>query len=491
MHGLLKIKPRILHWLRAGISGHPKFQFQSMGVSGHPKFQFQSMGIQRLKGFRLLIFLLGLIFCLRSAQAQTYNQVDSATYKHYQEKDWVELVKIGKSALKQDFDFYYLRMRIGIAYYEMKNFKSAQIHFKKALIFSENDPLALEYLYFAYLLGGQSQQAALLYKSFSTSLQDKIKAPDLNLIDRTSAEYLYNHTFTDDLVNNPATFEGLPYGVRIITRNYHNLNIGLNHNMHPGTSFKHSYTYLGKSNYYYYDDGIDRFGTDGQQVTQHQYYLSPSFTTAGGLVISPAFHFLYVGYQVYSVSGSGGGGDDIVFNDESVNQLLGGLTLQKYQGAFNFSIGGVYSNLNETNQFTGSGSLTWYPTGNLDMYLGTSLFAHIPDLKSSSLELIPNLIFGYGIASKVWIEISGTYGEMRNFAESNGYIVYNGLDWMKYKAIGNIIVPLGKKGSMIYAGTRFAQYENKYISFTTSQPKNQYLISYNSISIFGGISWKF
>jgi hypothetical protein len=125
------------------------------------------------------------------------------------------------------------------------------------------------------------------------------------------------------------------------------------------------------------------------------------------------------------------------------------------------------------------------------MYLGASLYVHMADLNDGGPVLLPDLIFGYGIASRVWLEISGTYGEMRNFSQSNGYIVYNGLDWMKYKVLGNIIVPLGKKGSFIYAGTRFAQYENSYIAFTATEPENQYLLTYNSISIFGGISWKF
>ncbi len=425
--------------------------------------------------------------------------MDSATYQQYLDKNWDGLIKTGKSGIKQDIDFYYLRIRMGIAFYEKKNFKSAQTHFKMALEFNESDPIASEYLYYSYLFGGQTQQAALLYKGFQPSFQEKLQAPGLKIVDRISAEYLYNQTFTDDLIDDPATFEGLPIGARIITRNYHNLNVGLHHNMHPGTSFNHAYTYLGKSNYYYYDDGVDRFGVDGQKVRQHQYYLSPSFTTPGGLVISPSFHFLHIAYQVPSLSGGGGsgggpggvGGENIVFSDESLNQVLGGLSFLKYQGPFRYGFGGIYSNLNDTKQFTASGTLTWYPGGNLNMYLRATMYMHRPDAESINWELIPDFLLGYGIVSKVWIELSGTYGEMRNFSQSNGYIVYNGLDWMKSKVMGNITVPLGKKGSLIYVGARFAQYENSYISFTTTQADDQYLISYNSLSIFGGISWKF
>ena len=103
--------------------------------------------------------------------------------------------------------------------------------------------------------------------------------------------------------------------------------------MHPGTSFTHAYTYLGKSSYYYYNDGTDSIGTEGHKVNQHQYYLSPSFTLRGGLVISPALHFLRVAYQIPDLTGGGfgyGGGTNDAFSKEFENQLVGGLTLAKY-----------------------------------------------------------------------------------------------------------------------------------------------------------------
>lgn len=264
--------------------------------------------------------------------------------------------------------------------------------------------------------------------------------------------------------------------------------------MHPGISFIHAYTYLGKSNYYYYDDGIDLFGADGQKVSQHQYYLSPSFTSEEGLVFSPAFHFLHIAYGVPSIPDGGpgpGGGNSVVFDNESLNQLVGGLSLEKYQGSFSFRIGAMFSNLNLNNQVTGSAGLTWYPPGNMDMYLGAALNAHLADAGEGGTAIIPDLIFGYGIGPKIWIEIFGAYGEMKNYSESNGYIVYNGLDWMNYKVLGNIVLQLTPKGSVIYAGARFARYESQYITFDPALSPDLNNINYNSLSILGGLSWKF
>ncbi len=109
--------------------------------------------------------------------------------------------------------------------------------------------------------------------------------------------------------------------------------------------------------------------------------------------------------------------------------------------------------------------------------------------------MIPDFLIGFGIASRVWMEFSGTYGNMRNYTEGKGYIVYNGLDWMIYKAIGTIIIPITPNGSSIYLGTRFAEFKSQFIPrdvpFDASSGQDINSIISNSISIFGGLSWKF
>ncbi len=441
-----------------------------------------------------LMWIAGFLLLLQPLRAQTFTEVDVQTYQLYLDKDWDGLIRAGREALKTDFDYYYLRMRIGIACYEKKNYKSAQAHFRKALEFSQGDPVASEYLYYAYLFAGQSQQAARLYDRFPDSLRRKIPDAGLKAVDRISVEYLQNHTFTDELIDDPGTFDGLPYGVRIITRNFRNLNLSLKHQMHPGTSLTHAYTYLGKDSYYYYDDGIDRFGVDGQRVNQHQYYLSPSITSDRGFVFSPFFHFLYVSYEVADLSAGGagpGGGTDGLFRKEKETQVAAGANLHQYLGPVSLRVGGLYSNLNRAKQFTGSAGLTWYPLGNLDLYLGASLSAHTEDIGAGGVELIPGMLLGFGMASRVWLELSGSYGDMKNYTAFDGSVVYNGLDWMKYQGLASIIIPLTEKGSRLYVGARYAGYVNSFIPLDTTQPSDLNDLSYNSISIFGGLSWKF
>ena len=70
------------------------------------------------------IIICFLIFIAPNGSAQDINFkfIDSLSYKLYNNADWKELKKISRSGFKNDIDYYYLRMRSGIAYYETGNY---------------------------------------------------------------------------------------------------------------------------------------------------------------------------------------------------------------------------------------------------------------------------------------------------------------------------------------------------------------------------------
>jgi hypothetical protein len=447
-----------------------------------------------------LILILGLGLMVQAVNAQDFLSLDKETYNLYMEKKWDDLIRAGKLGLKQDIDYYYLRMRMGIAFYEQKNYKASQAHFRKALEFNQGDPVASEYLYYAYLFAGQSQQANLLARDFTPSLAEKVDPPSGKFADILALEYLYNFTDTKDILSDPDKyFSELPYGYQLVTLHFSNMNAMLHHQITPGFSLTHAYTYLNKTNYYYYDDGLSRFGTDGQKVVQNQYYISPAFLTRGGLSIAAAFHVLRIRFQApYVVNGGGGPGfgggsnSSLQYTSLISHHFVGGLNLSQSLGRFAIRLGGIYSSINDASQLTGTAGLTWYPMGNLDLYMGTSLNVHNEfNNGETAIEWIPDMLIGFGISSRVWMEFSGSYGKMKNYTEGNGYIVYNGMDWMNYKAIGTVVIPIGPKGSKIYLGARFAEYESRFSPFDPIAGQETNSIITKSISIFGGLSWRF
>ncbi|MCK4919785.1 MAG: hypothetical protein KAS71_01990, partial [Bacteroidales bacterium] len=55
--------------------------------------------------------------------------LDSLSYQQYLQEDWSALIKTTRKAYKNNMDYYYMRMRTGIAYYEKQRYMLAEKHF--------------------------------------------------------------------------------------------------------------------------------------------------------------------------------------------------------------------------------------------------------------------------------------------------------------------------------------------------------------------------
>ena len=132
------------------------------------------------KALIILTIILG-ISRLSYGQKLTVAEVDKKTYDYYLDENWKELKKLGNEALKQGIDFFYLRTRLGLAYYNTKQYRKAAIHFRKALSWYPKDDFSLEYLYYCYLYGGQTADAYKLIGDMSPKLRNKLVNPTKKL----------------------------------------------------------------------------------------------------------------------------------------------------------------------------------------------------------------------------------------------------------------------------------------------------------------------
>ncbi len=441
---------------------------------------------------RALIILLAGI-AAGNAFPQSFTEIDSSTYARYLEGDWDRLVYEGKQAIRKDVDYYYLRMRIGIAYFERQNYRAAAGHFNKALEFSGGDPVALEYLYYSYLYSGQTARAGILKKSFTGILEDKLPPEDSKFIESVSAEYLYSRVQNDDLAEGAEDYFGdYSYGYQVITRNYHNASFSLQQRVGPGISVIQAYTRLNKTDFLYYHDGLTVTTVDGRKVSQHQYYLSPSFSLGSGFTASPSFHYLGIRYQVISEGGNGfGSQSQVSMTERHASDFAGGLALKQTAGPLDIALGGYYSNLNGADQILLRSGFTLFPGGNLNLYLGTYLNTQVEVTeKGTGRRMIPEYLLGAGIASRLWLEVSGAHGEMRNYLEGNGYVVYNGPEEMKHKVSAILVYPFLGQGSRISLGVRWVQYRSRFVPLDTEGGALINPLTYNSFSVFGGVLWK-
>ena len=68
-------------------------------------------------------FLILLSFPAFSQQDTINSRIaDSASFKFYNDKEWDSLIYIGRQALNNDIEYFYLDYRIGKAFFEKKNF---------------------------------------------------------------------------------------------------------------------------------------------------------------------------------------------------------------------------------------------------------------------------------------------------------------------------------------------------------------------------------
>ncbi|RLD49863.1 MAG: hypothetical protein DRI97_17595, partial [Bacteroidetes bacterium] len=88
------------------------------------------------------IWLLGVVSLgIKAQEPADFNTINRKTYQLYLSQKWDSVIIMGKQALKQEMDFYYLRMRIGIAYYSKKHYRTAARHFSAALEQNKSDPV--------------------------------------------------------------------------------------------------------------------------------------------------------------------------------------------------------------------------------------------------------------------------------------------------------------------------------------------------------------
>jgi len=443
-----------------------------------------------------LIASIGIFGCLlagiRAQEEIDFNRVNGETYRLYLEQEWDSLIDMGKEALRQDLDYYYLRIRLGIACYNTKNFRKAASHFSFALEFNQGDPVALEYLYFARLFAGQQEAARVLRTQFKGDLVLKLPAQGPAFAEQISAGYLYSWGI--DPEDFPAEITTYP-GVQNVALHFSNYSLSLINRLSPRVSLVHEINILNKTNgYLSYDGWVGHYTLD-QKVLQTQYYISPHLTLGKGSEIMPMFHLLGIRYQDFVMQGTGyqGGSGEYSLEEFKKRAYATGLGFKQGLGPVDLHLGMYYSQLNQLNQIQNRVGLVYFPLGNLNLYAGAHVNTQYEYLKGSkdTLRFIPELQFGFAISEKVWFDLNAAMGEMCNYLENNGAIIYNTYSEYNDKKVQfTLSLPVSKKGSLLYLGGRWTASRSEYSSFDSEAPNNLNTITYNAFSIYGGISWK-
>ena len=155
--------------------------------------------------FVILLFI-GLVPGIASAQQKlSFQEIDRLTLESFNQGDWHEVVRVANIGYSLGIDYFYLRLRSGIALYNLEKFERAIRDFKKALGYSENDALTLEYLYYAYKGAGRHGEASMLIRNMPLSLKDRMIPADKSLFASAEGGAMFAGNKEEMLSFNPTT----------------------------------------------------------------------------------------------------------------------------------------------------------------------------------------------------------------------------------------------------------------------------------------------
>jgi len=226
---------------------------------------------------------------------------------------------------------------------------------------------------------------------------------------------------------------------------------------------------------------------------QYQVYLLGNVRVARNFNLNATIHFLNLRTKVYTDLPTVGGppfsntSSTITPDNNWVGYVSGNLDL----GLFALQAGFGFSNLNNLQQFQKDVILEFYPLGNLNLYSFTKVShqANFNQNVAYDSHFIFEQILGFKVANPFWVEINGTLGDVSNFHDQNGTIIYNDMNPVKQRLGIHMIFPLINNGlefSFIY---NYMDVESRFFTYYGPEANLTNPIQHKIHSITGGIKW--
>lgn len=438
------------------------------------------------KRIGISIILLLFLFASSAQNKMSYVEADRKSFELFQQQKWDELIKYSSEVRLQGIDFFYLQARTGIAYYNLKKYRSSADWFLKAWENDKSFEWLQEYLYYSLVYAGRNVEASKVANKFSVSFKEKINYQKMKPIRAAiEAGYSFNPDF-DQLSNTNFHEEldvGNDYGEAFILKNYHFESLDFSHQIAPGVFLNHSFTHLRINREEQVFWGSKN--TFPIKIKQNQYFINPTFVLCKKWYVSPSAVVIW-------------GNSDLFLGDYNPNTFyykqlkfsdyIFSASTWSHWG--NFSTGAEINRANIYNEgFTQlSAWVTYYPFSNANFYFTPRVY-----FKSDSENGFGYNTFGISGGAQLGpVHFYGQYlnGDMKNFVESAGYVVANFPGKSNRKVMGSLYFPLGKKYQFVLRYINQDIVEN-YQVYTNQEPSKSMEYKYIKQTLTAGISWDF
>ena len=410
----------------------------------------------------LLISLVLILFQNNQVQAQqTIGSVDTLTYQQFFSKDYKGLQKTAKNALQSGIDFYFLRTRLAISYYDQKNYESSLPHFKKAQEIYPLDTIIQEYYYYALLFTGRSEDAYDLAKGFSKSMQQKVGYKKQPIFGKNEISVTFgiggnsNIAKFDslDIKDTNIYAEGTFQGRTVLSSFIIKTQFTPRFNLTTGFSYFENQS-MGRIQTYD-STAVKTFWNNPNQINIALDYLFPNGLRVGGSygVYHESSNYFSAEYDTTSYT------FNYNYNQKVNNPYTASLFLSFRWDRFEFFASGSIGNLASQKQKQGEIGIVYYPFGNSNFYsvtTGTILF------NDSVGKFIIHQKLGGKAYKFIWYELSGSYGNFQNYMGAGGFATYNTFDPIRFSS--NINLKFYFKDVVFIPSYSFQIRENNYYS---------------------------
>ncbi len=424
------------------------------------------------------VLCLVLLWFVSTAYAQepslTIKHVDSTTYALYLKQDWKPIIVLGKQSRAEGIDFYYLKVRMGIAYFKENKMLNAIQFLEEAYTMDPNNVVVQDYLFWAYRYSGLIMESRLFYSKMTDALKDKIKL-DLPFVSDVSFNVLAtNNLDYDEMLLTDANSE--IGDIRFIRKNQQMFSLGMSHPLFKRVNLFHQFTLIPSTSVQQENVG-GVLENETYKGTESRYYADVTLSLGNRWYFDTYLNVISGNYDNLNLENTSSSSKikytDVVFG--------GSLTKASYfiRNSINVSV----SNLNGLKQFQAGYSMSLYPLGN-------TLVVPFGSLQYKNQDPDSNLVFTGGLAvtiDKILLTGFGTVGNMNNFTANNGAIIYN-QPATALNEFGGSFKYFGKN-SILKVGYSFMNMEDNY--YNNNFEITAKTFEFNQQNITAGITWIF
>ena len=443
--------------------------------------------------FKYLTFfcVLCLPLCLISRDAvagkRTFAEVEALTLKYYNEGWWDSVIVVGKEALRDGIDYFYLRARMGGAYFEQGRYGQAVSQYRKAQEFNKSDPWVNQSLVVALERLGRREQAIASSRVLTASGKKTVGIEN-PVVQKLS--FGGNMTWSNAAKQLPADAlmgRDSICGYRDLYGDHYGGTVGITFGVSPHVFVDVGYSYMSfkKQQQYQYAWFVDSLVATIPEtwgyynvwafprhsatrsfdytVNQQDFYIAPRLVTGNGWEVEPLFHLVYGKYHQTRMTYTREEVQNVwkhyydplqpdstftwykdiygfTQKDTSYTNYLVSMHVAKKWGLWGIGLQGSWSDFNGGTQGQMSLDLHYNPLGNQSVYgvtRGTGLFR-----KGDVPDWIVQQTVGVKLTKWLWLEATGIYGDYANGNRANGRWIYNLTDRIRYSASGTLVFTL-------------------------------------------------